>query len=58
MYIVKDKVLKRYIIDGNNTYETMVIPRVLTAQVLQMVHGHLGHNGAHRTYTLLKKLYY
>ena len=57
-YMVKDKLLKRYVIDGNNTYETTVILRAITAQVLRMVHDHLGHNGTHRTYTLLKKLYY
>ena len=57
-YTVKDKLLKRYVIDGNNTYETTVIPRAITAQVLQMVHDHLGHNCTHRTYTSLKKLYY
>ena len=57
MYMVKDKLLKRYVIDGNNTFETMVIPRALTAQVLQMAHDHLGHNSTCRTYTLLKKLY-
>ena len=34
MYTVKDKLLKRYVIDGNNTYETTVIPRAITAQVL------------------------
>ena len=58
MYTVKDKLLKRYVIDGDNTYETTVIPRAITAQVLQMVHDHLGHNSTHRTYTLLKKPYY
>ena len=58
MYVVKDKVLKRYVIDGNNTYETTIIPRVITAQILRMVHDNLGHNGTHRTYTLLKRLYY
>ena len=58
LYIVKDKLLKRYVIDGNNTYETTVIPRAITAQVLQMAHDNLGHNGTHRTYTLLKRLYY
>ena len=42
--------------DGNNTYETVVIPRVVTAQILQMAHGNLGHNGTHRTYTPLKRL--
>ena len=57
LYTVKDKLLKRYVIDGNNTYETTVIPRAITAQVLWMVHDNLGHNGTHRTYTLLKRLY-
>ena len=58
LYIIKDKLLKRYVVDGDNTYETTVIPRVLTAQVLWMAHDNLGHNGTHRTYTLLKRLYY
>ena len=56
--MVKDKLLKRYVIDGDNTYETTIIPRAITDQVLQMAHDHLGHNGTHRTYTLFKKLYY
>ena len=34
MYTVKDKLLKRYVIDGDNTYETTVILRAITAQVL------------------------
>ena len=34
MYMVKDKLLKRYVIDGDNTYETTVILRAITAQVL------------------------
>ena len=50
--------LKRYVVDGNNTYETVVIPRIVTAQILWMAHDNLGHNGTHRTYTLLKRLYY
>ena len=58
LYLVKDKILKRYIIDGDNTYETTVIPRALTTQILQMAHDEFGHNGTHRTYTLLKRLYY
>ena len=41
-----------------NTYETIVLPRALTAQILRMAHDDLGHNGTHRTYTLLKRLYY
>ena len=39
-------------------YETIVLPRALTAQILKMAHDNLGHNGTHRTYTLLKRLYY
>ena len=46
--IVKRKLLKRYVIDGNNTYETTMIPKSITAQILWMVHDNLGHNGTHR----------
>ena len=58
LYVIQDKLLKRYVVDGNNTYETIVLPRALTAQILKMAHDNLGHNGTHRTYTLLKRLYY
>ena len=58
LYLIRDKILKRYIMDGDNTYETTVVPRTITAQILQMAHDELGHNGTHRTYTLLKRLYY
>ena len=58
LYIIQDKLLKRYVADGNNTYETNVLPRALTAQILKMAHDNLCHNGTHRTYTLLKRLYY
>ena len=58
LYVIKNNLLKRCVIDGDNTYETTVIPRPLTAQVLWMAHDELGHNGTHRTYTLLKRLYY
>ena len=57
-YLVQNKILKRYVIDGNNTYETVILPRALTAQALKMAHDDLGHNGIHRMYTLLKQLYY
>ena len=44
--------------DGDDTYETIVMPRSLTLQMLQMAHDELGHNGTHQTYILLKRLYY
>ena len=58
LYLIKDKILKRYIIDGDNTYEIIVVPKSLTAQIHRMVHDELGHIGTHRTYILLRKLYY
>ena len=58
LYLVKDKILKMYVLEGDNTYETIVVPRALTAQILRMAHNELGHNGTHRTYTMLKRLYY
>ena len=57
-YKVQNDLLKRNVTDGDKTYETTVLPRALTAQILKMAHDDLGHNGTHRTYTLLKRLYY
>ena len=58
LYVVQDKLLKRYVVDSDNTYETIVLPRSLTTQILKMAHDNLGHNRTYRTYTLLKRLYY
>ena len=58
IYKIDNKQLKRLVTDGSNTYETIVIPRYLIPQVLYMAHDKLGHNGTHRTYVLLKRLYY
>ena len=35
LYMVKDTLLKRYVIDGDNTYETTVIPRAITTQIFE-----------------------
>ena len=58
LYKVQNKLLKRYVTHGDKTYETIVLPRALTAQILKIAHDNLGHNGTHRTYMLLKRLYY
>ena len=58
LYLIRNIILKRYVIDGDDTYETVIMPRTLTPQILQMAHDELGHNGTHRTYILLKRLYY
>ena len=57
-YKIQNNLLKRYVTDGDKTYETVILPRALTAQILKMAHDDLGHNGTHRTYMLLKRLYY
>ena len=54
LYKIDYKLLKRFVTDGNDTYETTVIPRSLVPQVLHMAHNELGHNGTHRTYVTLK----
>ena len=38
LYKVQNKLLKRYMTDGDKTYETIVLPRALTAQILKMAH--------------------
>ena len=58
LYKVQNKLLKRYVTDDDKTYETIVLPRALTAQMFKMAHDDLEHNGTHRTYMLLKRLYY
>ena len=58
VYKVQNQLLKRYVTDGDKTYETIMLPRALTAQILKMAHDDLGHNGTHRTYMLIKRLYY
>ena len=58
LYLIRDNILKRYVIVGDDTYETIMIPRTLTPQIPRMAHDELGHNGTHRTYILLKRLYY
>ena len=58
LYLVRHKILKRYILDGDNTYESTMVPKDLTVQILRMAHDELEHNGTHWTYMLLKRLYY
>ena len=48
LYLIRNNILKRYVIDGDHTYKTIVIPRTLTPKILQMAHDELGHNGTHR----------
>ena len=58
LYIVRNNILKRYLTEGDSTYETTVIPRALIGQIFRLAHDELGHNDTHRTYTMLKRLFY
>ena len=58
LYIVRDNIWKRYVTEGDNIYETIVIPRNLIGQILKLAHEDLGHNGIHRTLIMLKRLHY
>ena len=55
VYILHNNILRRNVTDNDKTYETIVLPRALIAQVLKMAHDDLGHNGTHGTYVLLKE---
>ena len=58
IYKLHDNLLKRNVTDSDKIYETLVFCKALTAQILKMAHDNLGHNGMHRTYMLIKRLYY
>ena len=38
LYIIQNKLLKRYVTDGDKTYEVIVLPRALIAHILKMAH--------------------
>ena len=51
-------ILKRFVEDGKQRFEAIVLPQVLIGAVLQLAHEGLGHNGSPRTYALIKRYYY
>ena len=51
----ENEVLKRYVEDGKQRFEVVVLPQVLSGAALQLAHEGLGHNGSPRTYALLKR---
>ena len=48
-YYKENEVLKRYVEDGKQRFEVVVLPQVLSSAALQMAHEGLGHNGSPRT---------
>ena len=57
-YYQEEGILKRFVEDGKQRFEAIVLPQVLTSAVLQLAHDGLGHNGSPRTYALIKRYYY
>ena len=52
-YYRENGILKRYVEDGKQRFEVVVLPQVLSG-----AHEGLGHNGSPRTYALLKRNYF
>ena len=57
-YYQEEEILKRFVEDGKQRFEAIVLPQVLIGAVLQLAHEGLGHNGSPRTYALIKRYYY
>ena len=57
-YYKENEILKRYVEDGKQRFEVVVLPQVLSGAALQLAHEGLGHNGSPRTYALLKRNYF
>ena len=57
-YYQEEGILKRFVEDGKQKFEAVVLPQVLTSVVLQLAHEGLGHHGSPRTYALIKRHYY
>ena len=57
-YYIEKGILKRFVEEGKQKFEVVVLPQVLSNAALQLAHEGLGHNGSPRTYALLKRYYY
>ena len=57
-YYIENGILKRFVEDGKQKFEVVVLPQVLSSSTLQLAHEGPGHNGSPRTYALLKRYYY
>ena len=57
-YYLEDGILKKYVYDAKQQFETMVVPQCLCRTLLKLSHDDLGHNGTAWTYMLLRQNYY
>ena len=49
-YYQEEGILKRFVEDGKQKFEAVVLPQVLIGAVLQLAHEGLGHNGSHQVH--------
>ena len=57
-YYLEDRILRKYVYNAKQRFETMVVPQSLCRILLKLSHDDLGHNGTARTYMLLRQSYY
>ena len=53
-YHVKDGILRKYVTDNKQRFDTIVVPIHYTLALLRLAQDELGHNGSARTYMLLR----
>ena len=55
-YHVENGILKKYVDDNKQRFDTIVVPLHYILALLRLAHDELGHNGSARTYMLLRRL--
>ena len=58
IFIREEGVLRRLWIEETESFNCIVVPKVLQQSLLILAHDKSGHNGAKRTYAALKRNYY
>jgi hypothetical protein len=51
-------VLIRFTRSGDQSFETVMLPKALVQVLLNLAHDAMGHNGTQRTYEFVKRLYF
>ena len=57
-YYLEGGILRKYVYDTKQQFETTVVPQSLCGILLKLSHDDLGHNGTAWTYMLLRQSYY
>ena len=57
-HYIEDNILKRYVTDKKQRFETTVLNKSCAPMLLKQAHDQIGHNGSARTYMLVRRMYY